>query len=304
MKQLILLLTLLIGMALAVKGQSTYLNPLPGNTHTYSATVTDAGNDNPVRWYVTTNSAGTTKAVHGTDFTFVTAGYVAGNQQLEGTAVYDVNITWGAAVADATNFWVFIEVDDDVTNCTNTMGLHIQIAADFNAVAYNVTGSATPGTVDPSAPATDVITADCPVIDNPVYNSATTSHTDIGDYEIVYRVNREFSLLAWQFEYQLSEQLSKAFTLEGVRIVNQSGTQIYSGTDLTRTQTVAADQNYVLVYATITNQQGTSLDLDLSLLTAGGNTKDANNNVDGNAADNVASFEVQAMPAITGFGGL
>ena len=304
MKQIILLLTLLVCTAFVVKGQSTYLNPLPGNTHTYSATVTDAGNDNPVRWYVTTNSAGTTKATHGTDFTFVTAGYVAGTQQLEGTAVYDVNITWGAAVADATNFWIFIEVDDDVTNCTNTMGLHVQIAADFNAVAYNVTGAASPGTADPSLPASGVITADCPVIVNPVYNSATTSHTDIGDYEIVYRVNREFSLLAWQFEYQLSEQLSKAFTVEGVRIVNQSGTQIYTGTALTRIQNVAANQNYVLVYVTVTNQQGTSLDMDLSLLTAGGNTKDANNNVDGNTADNVASFEIQAMPAITGFGGL
>ncbi|HKM93334.1 MAG TPA: hypothetical protein VJY41_06765 [Prolixibacteraceae bacterium] len=304
MKQKLLLFTLLLLVGTMVVNAQAYLNPLQGSTHTYTATVTDGGSPNPVRWYVATNAAGTSKAVHGSDFTFNTAGYVAGTQQLEGNAVYEVEIEWGTALAGAANFYVFIEVDDDQTLCTNTMGLHVQIASDFNAVAYNVTGAALPGTANPASPTTDIITDDCPSVIDPIYNLVTGGHTNIGNYEVVYRVNREFSLLAWQFEYQLSEQAAQAFAVESIRMVNESGSTIYNGTNLTGIIPVANDQDYVLVYVTITNQQGATLDMDFNLLTAGGNTKDASNNVDGNTADNLASFKIKAMPAITGFGGM
>jgi hypothetical protein len=303
MKQFFIILTILVFSIVYAKGQG-YLFPLPGGTNTYNATVTDTGNPNEVRWYVTTDQAGTTRAVHGTDFSFVTPGYNAGSEQLEGSAVYSIDITWGASVANATNFYVFIEVDDDVTNCTNLMGLHVQIAADFNVVAYNVTGSATPATADPSSPTTDVIAADCPSVVNPIWSEATSGHTDIGDYQVVFRVNREFSIQEWQFEYQLSEQSAKPFNVEAISMVDEGGTTVYSGTDLSTVVAVDGDENYVLVYVTITNQQGASLNIDFNLVTANGNTRDVGNNPDSNTSDNLASFEIQAMPAITGFGGL
>lgn len=303
MKKNVIYITLfLMFLSGVAKAQSTYLNPWRGNTQRYIATVTDAGNDNPVRWYVSTNAAGTTKAVHGTDFTFVTGGYNAARQQLEGTAVYTVDITWGTTVAEAANFYVFLEVDDETSGCTNRMALHIQIAADFNAVVYDVTGSSDPANVDPNAPGEDVAEETCPDdIQNPLWNG--TGHTDIGYSELVYRVNREFSLLAWQFEYALSEGTSQAFNLENIRFVNQSGTVLYTGTNLNGTIPVASSENYVLVYVQLTNQQGVSLDMNMDLVTINSNTKDADNNLDSNATDNNADHTILPMPVISGFSG-
>ena len=121
---------------------------------------------------------------------------------------------------------------------------------------------------------------------------------------MVFRVNREFSIQEWQFEYQLSEQSAKPFNVEAISMVDEGGTTVYSGTDLSNIVPVDGDENYVLVYVTITNQQGASLNIDFNLVTANGNTRDVGNNPDSNTNDNLASFEIQAMPAITGFGGL
>lgn len=294
-----LFLMFLSGVAVA---QSTYFNPWRGNTQTYTATVFDTGNDNPVRWYVTTDAAGTTKAEYGTDYTFVTGGYNSGTDQLEGTAVYSIDITWGTTVAEAANFFVFIEVDDDITGCTNKMAQHVQIAADFNAVVYDVTGSDNPDTVDPYVPGEDVTEETCPDdIENPLWNG--TGHTDIGYSELVYRVNREFTVLAWQFEYALSEGTSQAFNLENIRFVDQTGTELYNGTSLTGTIPVESSENFVLVYVQITNQQGVTLDMDMDLITINSNTKDADDKLDSNANDNNADHIILPMPVISGFTG-
>lgn len=304
MKQRVIYITLflLLFSSLASVAQSTYLLPWRGATHTYNATVTDAGNDNAVRWYVTTDAAGTIKADTLTDFKFVTAGYVEPDSALVGTAVYSVDITWGTTVAEASNFYVFLEVDDETSGCTNRMGMHIQIAADFNAVAWDVTGSATPGTVDPDGAGEDVEEETCPddVVD-PLWDGS--GHTDIGFSEIMYRVDRQFSILAWQFEYELSEASSQAFILENIRFVDQGGTELYNGTNLTGTVSVDSDEDYVLVYVQITNQQDKTLDMDFDLLTADSNTKDADDNLDSNSGDNSADHRILPMPAITGFGG-
>jgi hypothetical protein len=284
---------------------STYLNPMPGNTHNYSATVTDTGDPNEVRWYVATDAAGSTKAVHGTDYTFVTTGYNSANDQLEGVAVYEVDITWGASVQDAENYYVFVEVDDDQTQCTNRMALPVQIAAEFNALVYNVTGSATPETVIPDEPGSDVLPSDCPVIVNPVYDEGTGGHTNIGTTTITYRVEREFSVVGWSFNYSLYEALGNPFNLVNITMTDAGGTQlysgtnlIYSGTNLTGTQAVDASEDYVLVTVEITNQQGVNLDMNLELKSA----SDDNGNNDGNTGDNIDNFILEAMPEITGFG--
>lgn len=282
--------------------QSTFLLPWRGAIHTYDAFVTDAGNDNPVRWYITTDAAGTIKADTTTDFKFLTAGYVEPDSALLGTAVYSVQIEWGTAVAEASNFYVFIEVDDETSGCTNKMSLHIQIAADFNAVAWDVTGSANPETVDPNGVGEDVTEATCPDdVEDPLWDGS--GHTDIGFSEITYRVNREFSILAWQFEYQLSEASSQSFTLENIRFVDAGGTELYNGTDLTRVIEVNNDEDYVLVYVQVTNQQAVTLDLDFDLITANNLTKDSDDNLDSNTGDNNADHTIQPMPAITGFSG-
>lgn len=299
MKKITLLFTLLAIMVSAnLKGQSTYLLPFRGATQTYTATVTDPGNNNPVRWFVATNATGTTRAVHGTDYTFVTAGYNSGNNQLQGTGIYSVDIRWGAGVAVGTNYFVFLEVDDDVTACTNRMALQVAITASFNAILADVSGVANPGSVD----ATTVPLSSCPgVVINPLWNG--TGQTDIGYSELVFRVNREFSQLAWQFEYRVTEATSKPIAVQNVRVVNASGTQVYTGTNATGIINLASTQDYALVYVRVTNQQGVVLGINMDLITAGNNTKDAGNNADSKSADNSADHTIDPMPAITGFGG-
>lgn len=296
----ILVIVMLLAFVGSVSAQSTYLNPYRSATHTYLATVVDAGEPNPVRWYVSTDALGVTKAIHGTDYTFITPGYNPATSQLEGSAVYSVQIQWGAAVSDAANYYVYIEVDDDVTNCTNRRAMPVQIAANFNAVVFDVTGSSTPGTVDPVG----IVGESCPDDPiNPVWNAATNGPTDIGYTELIYRVNRQFSVLAWQFEYLLKEGSNKAFAARNIRMVNASGTELYNGTNLTGTIPVAANQDYVVVYVQITNQQGATLDVDLDLITTNNNTRDANNHPDSNLTDNNADHTIQPLPVITGFSG-
>ncbi|MFA9388598.1 MAG: hypothetical protein ACERKD_02240 [Prolixibacteraceae bacterium] len=300
-KQVLLLTLLLLFVSVVSMAQSTYLNPYPGFSHTYSATVSDAGGVNPVRWYVATDVNGATKATHGTDYTFVTSGFSAANNQLEGTAVYSVNLTWGATVTAASNYYVFIEVDDKTSGCTNRMALAVQVAADFNARVFDMTTASNPAT-DPSGDPS-VKVESCPDdIVNPVWNGS--GHTDIGTSELIFRVERQFSALAWQFEYALSEGTSQAFGLTNLRIVNKSGTQLYSGTALTGSVlSIGSAEDYVLVYAKITNQQGKTLDVDFNLINTNSLTKDSGGSLDSNVADNSADHTILPMPVISNFSG-
>ena len=294
----ILAIMLVILVSANLKAQSTYLLPYRGATQTYTASVTDPGNNNPVRWYVATDVNGSTKAVYGSDYTFVTAGYNAANDRLEGTGVYSVDIKWGTGLTVGTNYYVFLEVDDDVTHCTNRMALQVKIAAGFNALVADVTGTANPGTVDPAT----VSTSSCPDnVINPLWNG--TGHTNIGYSELIFRVNRQSSLLAWQFEYQITEKTSKPITIQNVRVVNKSGSDVYTGTNATGTINLASSDDYALVYVRVTNQQGVILDINMDLITANSKTKDADNNLDNKVADNAVDHTINAMPAITGFGG-
>jgi hypothetical protein len=302
MKQTITTILLFLLFGVGAMGQSTYLNPIGGFTHTYEATVVDPGGVNPVRWFVSTDANGSSKATHGTDYTFVTEGYNPANNQLEGTALYEVELNWGTGTSAGDVFYVFIEVDDNLTNCTNRMALVVSISSQFNALVYNVTNSATPGTVDPSDPDNDIETETCPDdVINPIWDGS--GHTDIGYSELVFRVEREHSVLDWQFEYALSETAAQPFTVSNVRIINPSGTQIYSGADLSRVQGVANAHDYVLMIVQVDNQQGVTLNLELNLINANNNTRDSGGNIDVEAADNTAAHTLLPMPEISGFGG-
>lgn len=105
----ILLMTITLSTAWA---QSTYNAPWPGATHTYSVTISDPTEMNIVRWYVATSADGT-KAAYNTVYSFVTSGYNAANDQLEGTGVYEVQIAWGSNVPLDTDYYVFFEMEKD-----------------------------------------------------------------------------------------------------------------------------------------------------------------------------------------------
>jgi hypothetical protein len=301
-KFIVLTAFLLVAVVTGVMAQGTYLLPLQGETHTYEATVTDPGSNNPVRWYVTTDAAGTIKADTTTDFIFETAGYVEPDSALTGTAVYSVDITWKTTATPGAHYYVFLEVDDDVSGCANRMALDVQISADFNAVVYDVTGSSTPGTVYPTDPGEDIEDETCPDdVENPIWDGS--GHTDIGYSEIVYRVEKEFSVLAWQFEYAITEADGDPFTIENVRIVDEGSTKLYNGTLATQTISgIGAAVDYVLMYIQITNQQGVELTIDVDLLSAE-DTATPTPNTDSNPDDNHADHVIQPMPEITGFGG-
>lgn len=303
-KRILFITSMLLMISGWVMGQSTFRNPYPGYTHTYKATVTDhAGKD--TRWYVSTDAAGLVKADTTLNFRFVTAGYAEPDSVLSGVAVDSVLITWNPAVTAATNFYLFIEVDDEVSNCTNKMGMAIQIAADFNALVYDVTGSATPGTVVPG-PSDDITEETCPddVID-PLWDGAKSGHTDIGYSEIVYRVQRQFSVLGWQFSYAISEGTSQPFTLDSIRFVDANNDVLAITGKTATTGGVLVDNTaaYVLAYVYITNQQDQLLDIDFTINSNVVALQDAGSNSDSNAGDNVADHTILPMPAITNFSG-
>jgi hypothetical protein len=296
-----IVILLLMGVAVA-KGQSSYLMPYPGAIHTYSASVTDIGNINPVRWYVATDNLGTQKAEQGTDFTFISPGFDAEKNVLAGIARYVIQIQWGESLSKGKIYYLFIEVDDNITGCTNRMGMPITISGGFNALVSDVTGSANPATVDPKSTKEDIDEETCPgLVRNPIWNG--NEHTDIGSSDLVFRVNRQFSNLAWQFEYLVSEKSGKPFTIESIRFVDEGGLPLYQGKANRGVVNASEDDNYVLVYLNVLNQQGVALDVDFELVTANNLTRDAANYFDGVATDNVADHTILAMPAITGFGG-
>jgi len=292
------MIAMVMGLGQSFAQGSTYFAPFRGQTHIYNATVTD-GAGLATRWYVATDADGT-RANHTVDYTMTAASgsYNAGAQAWSGTGVYSVSITWGTALAVGTKYYVFLEVDDAVSGCTNRMAREVTIASDFNALAYNVTGAANPFTVNQGDPS--IKAADCPDdVVNPIWSG--TGHTDIGTTTVVFKVERQFSIVAWQFEYSINNNGAALSGINNIRIVNESNTELYTGTNATGTINLAADQDFALVYVRMNNQQGATINIDFDLVIAGGNTKDADNNLDV-SADN-ATYTIQPLPVITGFGG-
>jgi hypothetical protein len=306
MRQLLLFL-LLVTFAFSMNAQSTYDSPWVGATHHYVATVTDAGNNNPVRWWVATDAAGNTKAAYTTVYEFDTLGYDAGDDRFEDIAVYSVPIKWASSLNDGDIFFVVFEVDDDVSNCTNRMTMQVEIEAAFNALVWDVTGSATPGTVIVDGGAgDDTVDPTCPdPVQNPLWDGV--SHTDIGNSEIVFRVNKQNTLLDWQFEFEISEGTAQSFSIDSIRfeddlggtlaVANQTGD--LTGGDVS----VNSTEDWVLAYVYIRNQQGITLDINFDLITTNNLTRDAGNNLDSVPGDNSAGHTIQPMPVITNFGG-
>jgi hypothetical protein len=302
MKRFLLYIALLMLLfTCTAKAQSTFKNPYRGAKHTYTATVTDTGAPNGVRWYVATDVNGT-KANYGEEYSFNTIGYNATYNALVGFGVYSVEITWGAEMVIGQKYYVFIEVDDDQSLCTNRMALEITASANFNALAMDVTGSDNPSTVDPNAADEDIEEETCPDdVINPIWNG--TSQTDIGVSEIMFRIDREYSLNAWQFQYTVTEASNQPFEVKNIRFVHGTDPDLYNGPNSTGTIFAGTTQNYVLAYVQITNQMGKTLNIEMNLITKNSLTKDSSNLLDSKAADNKADHLIKPMPIISGFGG-
>jgi hypothetical protein len=306
-KYIIITIFMLVAFAYGGWAQSQWHSPWPGSSHTYTAAVTDPESDNPVRWWVATNPDGTGKAVHGTDYTFVTAGYNAAEDRLEGVAVYAVAIDWGTGLADGDGFYIVIEVLDGGTlACANLMALPVQVNTGFNAYVYDVTGSAIPGTVIPGSPGDDTEDPTCPAPPvNPVWSG--TGHTDIGNSQLVFRVGRQLSLLGWQFEFEITEASSQSFSIDSIRFVDESATVLPVSNQpaslVSGEVGVGSSEDWVLAYVYVRNQMGVTLQLNFDLITTNNLTRDLANNYDGDSSDNQADHTIQPMPVITNFTG-
>jgi hypothetical protein len=302
---------MLVLFALGVNAQSTYDHPWPGATHHYITTVTDSENDNPVRWWVSTDALGNNKAVYNTDYTFVTAGYNSGTNQLEGTALYDVQLTWSTGLAADDTFYVAFEVDNQPSSlgCTNRMTLRVIITTAFNALAWDVTGSATPGTVIIGGPGDDTEDPTCPgTVVNPLWDGS--KHTDIGNSELVFRVNKQNTLLNWHFEFAVTEGTAQAFSIDSIKIVDDMSNELtvlnqtgdLKGGDVS----VNSTEDWVLAYVYIRNQMGVTFNINFDLITANNLTYAGSGptiDYDGIPADNHADHTIAPMPIITNFGG-
>jgi hypothetical protein len=311
MRRIIVLTTFLIlAFAVGVKAQSTWHHPWAGATHHYTATVTDPEHDNPVRWWVATNASGNTRAVYNTDYSFITSGYNAVANQLEGTAVYDVQIAWNANLADDDTFYVTIEVDNtpSVLGCTNRMTSRVIVVRPFNELAWDVTGSSNPGTVVIGGPGDDTEDPTCPgSVVNPIWDSITDKHTNIGNSEIVFRVNKVNTLLDWQFEFDITEGTAQPILIDSIHFVDDlSNVLPISGQtgDLTGgVVNVNNTKDWVMAYVYIHNQMGVTLHINFDLITANNLTKDASNIFDIIPVDNNADHTIQEMPVIINFSG-
>jgi len=285
-KIIVLIIFVLVAFAVGVKAQSTWSHPWLGATHSYMASVTDPENDNPVRWYVTTDAAGTIRADYSTVYSFVSEGYNASTKQLEDIALYIVEIEWGTV---AGNYYLFFEVEDRDTECTNRMALPIQIVSDFNALVVD-------NVADPSCP-DDVV--------NPLWNGI--NQTDIGNSRLVFHIERQNSMLDWQFEFEISEQSAKSFSIDSIRFENEVEDQIMilnQAADLKKGEVnVDGNNDWVLAKIYIRNQMGVTLDFDFNLLTDNDLTRDAVGNTDSNPNDNYADHSIWSLPVITNFSG-
>ncbi len=302
----LLFFLLVAAFATGVNAQSSYDRPWPGALHFYTANVSDSENDNPVRWWVSIEASGNNKAAHGTDYTFISPGYNPATDRLEAIALYAVQISWGANLTDGQQFYIVLEVDDKASGCTNRMALPVVIDAAFNARVWNVTGSASPGTVIIGSPSDDVTNPTCPEpVVNPLWNGS--GHTDIGSSMVVFRIERQYSLFGWQFEFAVSEGTSKPMQIEEIRFTDQAGNALAVASqpaDL-RSGVVQLDSgsDYALAYVRIRNQQGVTLLVNFDLVTLNGQTRDEANNPDELSVDNDAEHTIRPMPVIANFGG-
>lgn len=292
--KILIAIVVLVGSAELTKAQSTFSLPYPGATHTYSFDA--VGSTNTTTWWISKNADGSSPLI-ATEYEFVTTGTGPGeydvttdfNQgaftnQLTGTGISSVTIKWNGSASN--KYYLFLEVSD--ATCSNLKGYMIDVQTGaFNALIADVTGSATPGTVDTSI-ANDITPLTCPdeTSRSPIVNEGTYS---LGTSALVYRVNREFTNTTngWIVDF---DALIAGATISNVK--DASGTTITDASGYT----IGGDQDYILVTVTVNNVISTP---DVELKINATNTKDLVTNVtDDDGTDNSATHTFNDIPTI------
>lgn len=302
-KLLIAMVVLVSSTGLTKAQVSNWDAPWRGATHTYTFDVAD--NTNNVRWYVTTKADGTGLVEHdlATTYSFVTPTGTITDDVLNGVDEYSVKIQWGAEVPVDTDYFVWMEVDDNTSVCTNKMAVKIHtVATAFDALIADVTDAE--GAVDPWTVLDDDAALDsetCPEDpENPINNDGGTDTYDAGQSTIVFRVERQFSLNAWNIGFEITEANGKTFTVEKIVAEGDDTGNIDVADSATGVINANTADNKVLVYVTVSNQPGVKLDLEMKLLKA--TTIDVTTNAaDNNSDNNTATHTINSMPEIKGF---
>jgi len=279
MKNLFTLLIIAVGLFASSTsfGQGTKTKPWPGSTYAYSITASGVGTLS-YEWWVATNANS------------ITSGDAIGEYTINsGQGTDNVNITWGNdvySVYSGATLYLIVKVGDDNNGpiadaCYNYRALPITPQNNINLAVYDVTGSASQTTTTDLA---DNNSGDhCPehtglITEDGSYNPGTT--------QVVFRVDRQYSNVAWEFDY----------TLTGVTVssvVVSSGNDAVAGT----ISAIPAGDNYVMLTFNIINTPGAAQSAVFTIIRA----TDANSAVETLTTDNARTHEIKVMPAIGAF---
>jgi len=293
-KLLIAMVVLVSSVELAKAQVTSFSNPWPGSTHTYS--FGDNGDTNTTEWFISQNADGSNPIVGdvGNHFTLVAedgTGSVGADGVLSGTKINTLRVNWDGTAAGS--YYVFLQVIDAGTDCSNLKGYKVDVVTGrFNAIAENVTGGTTdvdnPQFVDDSKIVVDGCSDET---GNRIVNEGTFS---LGTSEVAFRVKRQYSLNKWHIDYGLSVgSTSKVIAEDGSTLNVATG----GGYD------IPAVNDYVIVYVTVPNAEATSqavmLTLDGTTTIDMTTTKSDAASLPANPSDNVGTYTIKSMPTIS-----
>lgn len=265
MKSLLKLLMVFVGVLLITntQAQNTGTAPYAGSTHPYTITKSSIAGTT-LAWSVTTGTAGT-------EYNFVGA-----------TNGATADVEWLLA---GTYILQVVETRTDVTPaCPTTRQISVTVTANtFDVVTALV------------STATDCATAFNPVVD--VTADGDNSNDVFGTTSREYTVSMAGGDAdkTWSFDYAVSD-IATSDNVTGVLV---NGVAALSGTINVPANT--ASQTITVVYNTNKNTVGTNgQDPNVSIALTISNGKDALGTPDSNAANDVATYTVNAVPATTG----
>lgn len=276
---------------------STFNNPWPGSSHTYSFGANAAGNQS--HWYVTLDATGANPivAAAGEPFTLIaegSTGTVDTDGILKGTEINTLRINWGSTASGT--YYVFLNVEDAVSNCSNLKGYKVIVSSTFNAIAANVTGGA--NKLTGVITAGDITVDGCPDdSSNPIANDVGYT---LGSTELAFKVSRSGSMNNWQLGYNIT-----GATVTNVLVKDVANADV--GTPLNTaagtSAVITGTNDYVIVYVTVDNVENTAQNVVFNLVPADSKDVDANVVDDGSHGDDTVSYNIKLIPIINGFTG-
>ncbi|MBI9058261.1 MAG: hypothetical protein JEZ01_10885 [Labilibaculum sp.] len=265
MKSLFKLLMVFVGVLVFtnIQAQNTGIAPYVGSTHPYTITKSSIAGTT-LAWSVTSGSAGA-------EFNFIGA-----------TDGVTANVEWLVA---GTYILQVVETRTDVTPaCPTTRQISVTVTANTFDVVTALASAAT----------------DCATVSNPVVDiSADGNNTD----DVFGTTSREYTVSmaggdptkTWSFDYAISD-IATSDKVTGVLV---NGAAALTGTINVPANT--ASQTITVVYSTNKNTLGTNgQDPDISIALTITNGQDELGTPDSNAANDVATYIVNAVPATTG----